>query len=250
VRAALPLLLLAPIALGGCLGVETTQDRSARKSREARTRLATQKGLSIGSINRQITVEQAAVVQDPNGIAAVVRLKNAGGAQTGVPVAITVQDRKGTKLFANDAPGLEPALVSMPALQKGEDAFWVNNQIIATGKAAKLEVKVGDPKARPAVALPRIATSGITLGHDQDGAYAHGIVSNESDVVQKRLTIFCVAVAGTQVEAAGRAVIDRLLPAKQNPKKPTKFTVYFIGTPKRGDLRCAAPPTTLPGGTK
>ena len=248
-RAALPLLLVLPIALGGCLGVETTQEKSARKARNAKTRLAHQKGLTIGSLNRDIKVEQSTVLQDPNGIAAVVRLKNDGGAQANVPVAITIQDRKGTKLFANDAPGLEPALVSMPALQKGEEAFWVNNQIIATGKAAKVQVKVGDAKARPSGGLPKITTSAVTLGHDQDGAFAHGIVRNESDVIQKRLTIFCVAVAGSRVEAAGRAVIDRLLPVKQS-SKPTKFTVYFIGTPKRGDLRCAAPPTTLPGGAK
>jgi hypothetical protein len=240
--------VVAPLALGGCLGVETTQDKSATRAKLAQTRLATQKGLSITKVNTDIKVEQTAVIQDPNGVAAVVRLKNDGATQVSVPVGITVHDAKGAKLFANDAPGLEPALVSMPALRRGEDAFWVNNQIIVAGRARTVDVKVGVAGSSPPADLPKITISKLSVGHDPDGSYAKGIVRNESAIAQKRLTVFCVARDGDTVEAAGRAVVEKLLPAAEE-KKPTTFTVYFIGKPKRADLSCAAPPTVLSGGT-
>jgi hypothetical protein len=194
-----------------------------------------------------VRVELTRVLQDANGVAAIVRLRNDGPAQVGVPVAITVQDAKGAKLFANDAPGLEPALVSMPALRHGETTYWVNNQILVAGRADKLAVRVGAAQGRAPAALPRITISRLRLDHDQDGAFARGIVRNDSPVEQRRLTIFCVAGDGRHVEAAGRAVVDKLPPAA-SATKPTKFTVYFIGRPRRAQLSCAAPPTVLPGG--
>ena len=44
------------------------------------------------------------------------------------------------------------------------------------------------------------------------------------------------------------AVVDRLAPATES-KKPTTFTVFFIGDPKQAQLACTAPPTVLSGGT-
>jgi hypothetical protein len=238
---------LAPLTLTGCLGVKTTQDKSAERAARAETRLANQKGLAVTRENADVKVELSRVLQDANGVAAIVRLKNDGPAQIGVPVAITVQDAKGTKLFANDAPGLDPALVSMPALRHGETTYWVNNQILVAGKADKLAVKVGAARGQAPADLPKITIADLRLDHDEDGAFARGTVRNESAVEQRRLTIFCVVGAGRTVEAAGRAVVDKL-PAAAAAKKPTRFTVYFIGKPKRAELSCSAPPTVLAGG--
>jgi hypothetical protein len=44
-------------------------------------------------------------------------------------------------------------------------------------------------------------------------------------------------------------VIDRLAPAAVL-KKPTSFTVFFIGDPKQSKLECSAPPTVPSGGTQ
>ena len=247
-RLALGLAVLAPMALGGCLGVETTQQKSAKKAKTAGRRLASKKGLTITRSNLAVKVEQSAIVQDPNGVAAVVRVKNTGATQVTLPVAITVSDAHGKKLYANDIPGLDPSLVSLSVLGAGQEAYWVNNQILVAGKAGKLDARVGAAKSSTKGALPRITLSAITSGRDADGPYAKGIVRNESSLTQRRLVISCVARQGTAIRAAGRAVIDSLPPAASS-KKPTSFTVFFIGDPKGASLACAAPPTVLPGGT-
>jgi len=246
---ALGLAALVPFALTGCLGVETTQDKSAAKAKLAVDRIKNQTGLTIAKVNPDVKVEQSAVVQDPNGVAAVVHVKNTGSTQVAVPVAITVSDAAGKKLYANDAAGLDPSLVSLPVIAAGQEAYWVNNQILVAGKAKDIKAEVGAAKAGAPADLPKITLADVTVGHDEDGTYAKGTVRNESPIEQRRLTVSCVALEGAKVLAAGRAVIERL-PAAAAATKPTPFTVFFIGDPKHAKLTCSAPPTVLTGGTK
>lgn len=239
---------LVSSSLTGCLGVETTPEKSRKAEAKAAKELkAQQVGLKIGKPNPSIKVEASSVVQDPNGVAAVVRLKNTGSAQATVPIAITVNDAKGQKLYANDIPGLDPSLTSVAVVEPGQTLDWVNNQILVAGKAAKVAAVVGAAKAKAPGTLPKITISGVTHGKDEDGFYAQGTIANESGVSQRRLVVTCVARAGDKVIAAGRAVVERLDPAK-TLKKPTKFTVFFIGNPKQADLSCSAPPTVLSQG--
>lgn len=247
--AAAAVLAALPVALTGCLGVETTPEKSAKKAKLAATRISSEKGVVVGKANASIAVVASAVVQDPNGVAAVLRLKNTGSTQASLPVGITVSDAKGKKLYANDVPGLDASLTSLPVLAAGEEVDWVNNQILVAGRAAKVSATVGAAKGRAPGALPKITLSDITHDKDADGFFAHGKIANESAIDQKRIVITCVARAGDRVLAAGRAVIERLAPAA-TLKKPTIFTVFFIGDPKRSKLDCSAPPTVLSGGTK
>jgi hypothetical protein len=246
-RKAIILLAGAPVvlSLSGCLGVETTPEKSARAAAKAQTAVTSQKGLQIGAANAQVKVEDASLVQDPNGVAAVVRLKNTGPTQVTLPVAVAVSDAKGKKLYANDVPGLDPSLTSLAVLRAGEEVDWVNNQILVAGKAAKVAAQVGRAKGSPAPgALPKIVIEGVTHGKDEDGFFAHGTLRNASGVSQKRLVVTCVARDGGEVVAAGRAVVEKLDPFA-TIKKPTKFTVFFIGDPKSAQLDCSAPPTVL-----
>jgi hypothetical protein len=246
-RTAIILLAGAPavLSLSGCLGVETTPEKSARAAAKAKTAVTSQRGLTIGAANAQVRVEDTALVQDPNGVAAVVRLKNTGSTQVTLPIAVTVSDAEGKKLYANDTPGLDPSLTSVAVLKAGEETDWVNNQILVAGRAAKVAAEVGQAKGRRAAgALPRVAIADVSHGKDEDGFYAQGTIRNESGVAQKRLVVTCVARDGDRIVAAGRAVVEKLDPAK-TLKKPTKFTVFFIGDPKSAKLGCSAPPTVL-----
>ncbi|HEY6758685.1 MAG TPA: hypothetical protein VI318_04320 [Baekduia sp.] len=237
-------LLSASVALTGCLGVETTPEKSAKKARLAAQSVATQKGLKVGRSNTTIKVEDETVVQDANGVAAVVRVKNTGSAQASLPVGITVTDAAGKKLYANDLPGLDPSLTSMPVVGAGQEIDWVNNQILVAGRAAKVAAVVGVARRKAPATLPKITLEGIRSGKDEDGFYATGTIKNESSIAQKRIVITCVARDGGKVVAAGRAVNDLLQPAA-SLKKPTSFTVFFIGDPQQAKLDCAAPPTVL-----
>jgi hypothetical protein len=237
------------VLLGGCLGVETTPEKSAKKAKAATNSIAHQKGLTIGRINAAIKVEDSTIVQDANGVAAVVRVKNTGPIQVRLPLAITVSDANGKQLYANDTPGLDASLTSLPVLEPGEETDWVNNQILVAGKASKVAAQVGVAKGKAgAAASPKIVVSNVKAGRDEDGNYVKGTVANESAIVQKRLVVSCVARDGDKVLAAGRAIVDRLAPAAES-KKPTTFTVFFIGDPQQAQLACSAPPTVLSGGT-
>jgi hypothetical protein len=249
VNKAIILLATAPLVLGGCLGVETTPEKSAKKAKLAVAGLKREKGLSITAVNQQVRVVRSTIVQDANGVAAVLQLKNTGATQVGVPVGVTVFDAKGNKLYVNDTPGLDKSLTSLPVLAAGDETYWVNNQILVAGKAGKAQGALGAATGKASGALPKIELSGIAVGRDADGRYAKGTIRNASAIAQKRLVVSCVARSGDDVIAAGRAVVERLAPAADSPK-PTHFTVFFIGDPKQAKLTCSAPPTVLSGGTK
>ena len=233
------MLLVFAAGLSAC---QTTQELSAQRAKTAK-KLVNQKGLTVSRENPSIAIGATAVLQDKNGIAAVVELRNTGREpQARLPVSIAVTDAHGKALYRNDVAGLEDSLVSMALLAKGEDAFWVNNQVTATGTPAKVQAKVGAAKGKAPARLPSFTISGVTLGADTDGVYAKGTIVNRSKVAQKRLTIFCVARKGGRTVAAGRAILDALPPAGG---KPTRFTVFFIGNPKGAKLIFSAPPTVL-----
>ena len=127
------MLLLVAAALTGC---QTTQELSAERAKQAK-KLVNQKGMTVSKQNPNVAIGATSLVQDQNGIAAVVELRNTGReAQARLPVSIAVTDAHGKALYRNDVAGLEDSLVSMALLTKGEDAFWVNNQVTATGKPA------------------------------------------------------------------------------------------------------------------
>jgi hypothetical protein len=233
------LVAAAAVALSAC---QTTQELSAQRARSAK-KLVAEKGLTIGRANPDVAVRTTAVLQDANGIAAVVELRNkASAAQARLPVAIAVTDAKGKALYRNDLAGLEDSLVSMALLERGQDAFWVNNQITATGTPAKVKATVGMAKGKLPTHVPSLAVSGVRLSSDSGSATAKGAIVNRSTVPQKRVTIFCVARRGSRIVAAGRAVVDRV-PAAGG--KPIPFTVFFIGNPKGAKLSFSAPPTVL-----
>jgi hypothetical protein len=235
----LAMVLVVAVALSAC---QTTQELSAQRAKTAK-KLVNQKGLTVSRENPNIAVGATAVLQDKNGIAAVVELRNTGkAAQAGLPVSIAVTDAAGKPLYRNDVAGLEDSLVSMPLLTEGEDAFWVNNQVSATGKPAKVQARIGAAKGKVPAQVPRFAISSVTLDSDSDGVFAKGTIVNRSKVAQRRLTIFCVARKGGKIVAAGRAILDALAPAGA---KPTRFTVFFIGNPKGAKLSFSAPPTVL-----
>lgn len=236
--------LLATTALTAC---ESTQDKSARLASKAKTALKAEKGVTVTKPNPDVRVEQTALVQDANGVAAVVRVRNTGKTQADLPVSVVVADAKGHKLYKNDLAGLEPALVSVASLAAGEEAYWVNNQILVSGKPSKVAAAVGAPRADAPGALPRIELSSIEMDRDTDGSFVVGTATNRSAIEQRRLPIFVVGEHGGRIVAAGRAVIDKLPPIAK-AKKPTRFTAYLIGDPKGARLHAFAPPTTLKEG--
>ncbi len=229
--------LLVVVALCGC---ESTQAKSARLERAAKLR-AHATGLKIDHVSRDVTVAGTTVLQDANGAAAVVELRNRSrSAQVGLPLAVSVRDAAGKALYANDTAGLDASLLRVPALPAGGSLAWVDDQVLLAGKGRDAVAEVGAGAVRSR--LPQIDVSGLKLARDAGGSLsAVGTVVNRSTVEQRRLVVFVVARRGARVVAAGRAVVERLAPGKSAP-----FTAFPIGDPQGAELSASAPPTVVP----
>jgi hypothetical protein len=231
---------IAPAAvLAGC---ESTQDKSARLAQEGKARSAGQKGVVVTRQSSRVEVVSTAVVQDDNGAAAVVTMRNATRRPlAALPVSIDVRGRNGHSVFKNDDPGLEPSLVTATVLRPGERLTWVNDQLAVTEPARAVRAKVGDPRARSPNRVPRISVGTPKLVQDPvSGTSAEGFVTNRSAVEQRKLVVTAVGRRGGKVVAAGRAQIRRVQPGKR-----ARYTIFFIGNPRGAKLELTAPPTRL-----
>ena len=237
VRAFALVALLAPV-VAGC---ESSQEKSARLAKQG-GKAFTRKGLEVGRQNPDVKVGRTFVLQDSNGAATVVELRNVSpAALVNVPVSIDVLAAGGRSVFKNDAPGLEPSLVSAPVLRAKSEFTWVNDQVTPTARAKSVQVKVGTSPGRAPASLPKLDVPAPTLKNDPvSGIEAAGSVTNRSKVEQRALIVYCVARKGSKVVAAGRAAIQRLKPGQK-----LLYHVYFIGDPSGAQVSVAVPPTVL-----
>ncbi len=240
------LAVLATAALAG--GCETNAERSAKLEKERLAHpVAVQRGLTITRVNPDVRILETASVHDENGTAVVVRLRNTStAALRDAPIAITLGDAAGATLYQNNAPGLEPALTTVPLLEPGREAVWVDDQIPTTAKAtARVSARVGES---PVVsgALPQLSVRGVhTFEDPANGAGDEGTVTNHSSVTQQKLVVYAVARHGGRVIAAGRAVLPEVPAGRSVP-----FQVFFIGNPLGAQLEVNAPATTFGWGLR
>jgi hypothetical protein len=219
-------------------GCESTQDKSAKLAEQGGV-ASTEKGLRIAERSRDVKVTRQLVLNDRNGTAAVVELRNTSRRTlVDVPIAIDVRDR-GRSVFRNDAPGLEPSLVGVAVLRPGESLAWVHDQVFAPGK--RIAATVGATSARPPARLPEIEVSPPRVGGDTtSGVAVEGRVTNRSGVLQRKLVLYAVARRGDRVVAAGRGQVERLKPGRS-----AGYQIFFIGNPEGARIELAAPPTTF-----
>lgn len=242
-RSPLPLAIaLAGVALV-VTGCESTQDKSAKIAAELGP-VKQEKGLKISVQSKDVEVLSSTLLSDQNGSAVVVRLRNKSNQDlVGVPIAIDVLDAKGKSVYRNDIPGIEPALAAVPFIPAGGETEWVHDQILATGKPAKVEVKVGEGGEPFSGEQPKVSVSEPKIeGDPYSGLLAGGNVENESGEDLERLLLYAVASKGGKVVAAGRGAIE---PFKAKPK-PFPYNIYFIGDPSGAEVKVNQFPT-LPG---
>jgi hypothetical protein len=235
-------LLLATAVAAPLAGCESSQQRSARLERDGATLLTAEKGLDVSRQNRDVKAIESAVIQDENGAAVVVVLRNRAPRPSGrVPIAVELRGAGGRSVYRNDAPGLDPSLVEATGVPARGEEVWVNDQVTPSGRARAVEVRVGLPKGAPPRKLPRMQPAPPRLAQDEiTGVEAVGSIANRSDVEQRRLVVFCVARRGGKLVAAGRAIVNRLAPGRR-----ARYHVFFIGDPRGARLTVAAPPTVL-----
>lgn len=228
------LLIVGCLVLAGC---ETTKQKSARIAAGAQAAV-TETGVDIGTTSRDVEVRGTAVVQDDNGTAVVVTVRNRStAAQPAMPVLIDVRGEAGGSVFRNDAAGLDRSLTTIPALGPGKELSWVNDQVTASGRAASVSATVGtaptSAKGRP-VLLPITGTR--LQGDPTSGIEATGTVTNTTTVDQRDVVLYAVGLRGRRVIAAGRAIVPRIAAGRR-----AVFHAFFIGDPEGTELRVTAP---------
>ena len=241
-RVAPAALALAALALTGC---ETTQEKSAALERVAkrheRAAGAAARGLSIASPARSVKVTTADVVRSSEGAAVAITVVNESArALRDVPIEFHVHDARGASIYANDIPGLGAPLTSLASLGAHASVTWVDDQVQPAGSPTGVRAIVGEGAAAGAP-LPQIAITGAREVEDPaNGPGAEGSVVNHSTIAQQELVIYAVALRGTRVVAAGRAVLQQLPAGTTSP-----FHLFFIGEARGARLQLSAPATTL-----
>lgn len=236
-RAAVPAAALATL-VAATAGCTSTQEKARQLAAGGEEAFAA-KGVQVEKANPDVEVLDTAVVTDANGSAAVVVLKvGAKRPSAGLPVAIDVQGADGKSVFRNDAPGLEPSLTTLAAAAPGETVAWVNDQVVATGKPAKVAARVGVGTGKAPRRVPKLTVSGVKLAEEAAGVAAIGKVRNASKVEQRELVLYGVARKGDRIVAGGRAQVRRVKAGAR-----ASFRMYFIGDPRGADLTISVPPT-------
>ena len=224
-------------------GCETTAEKSARIGKELGP-VKAETGLRISAPSKDVKVVSATVLSSAEGAAVVVEVRNSSGrALADVPILIDVRDAKGKSVYRNDIPGLETALTAIPYVPARGTAVWVNDQVLAAGRPADVEVTVGAGGTAVEAPLPKFTATAPKLeGDPHSGIVAGGNVENRSGERNERLLIYAVARRGDEVLAAGRGAIERVKPEP----KPLPYNVYFIGDPRGAEVQIALFPT-IPG---
>jgi hypothetical protein len=245
--------LLTVVALGAMAftlsACESTESESARLGREGAKLIASAGTLGTGGSNPDVHVGQVALVQGSGRTAAAVQLTNTSpGAQLDVPVLIDVRNPQGASVYRNDIEGLEPSLQQMALLPAHASEWWVDDQVLASGTPSSVKVRVGAAKlsagkAAFAGASSGVQVSGVTLGTQElVGPYLQATAINHSGVTQHNMPVFAVALRGTRVVAAGRALVPSL--AASGAGSHASFRLYLVGSTAGARIELTPAPTT------
>ncbi len=231
------LLVLGAVVAAGC---ESTQDKAAKLA-DSSAEAFTQKGLNVAKENPDVEVVKTWALQDENGTAVAVRLRNRSQRRlVEVPIAIDATDAAGKSLYRNDAPGLDASLVGVALIRPGEELTWVHDQVVAAEKPVKVEAKVGEQKQVLKTEEPRITLQQIEQAEDPAGVTVTGFVMNKSDIEQRDLVVYAAATKGGDVVALGKGQVQRVKPGKR-----ARFNVFFIGDPTGATIDLAVPATVV-----
>jgi hypothetical protein len=230
-------------AAAGLSACESTADKSAAIAAQGQAAVKGGGRVTV-TRNAEVRAARAVVVRGAGGtVAAAVQLRNRGTrAQRNVPVLIDVRDAQGASLYRNDTQGIQPALQQLTLIHGASSAWWVNDQVVASGTPRSVTVRVG--AAKVAATAPKVTLDDVHFDSDATGRFLTGVVVNGSPAVLRNVPVFAVALKGQRVVAAGRAIVPKL-PAQGAPK-PTHFRLFFVGEPRGARLALTVAPTAAP----
>ena len=235
----MPAALIAVLLAVSSCGCESTQEKSAALARQAKHVTIAQHGVSVGRENPSVRVLGSTLVRSSDATAVVVALRDTSGhTLANAPIELTLRDAKGSVLYQNNAPGLQPSLTEVPLLEPGKTVVWVDDQVQVAGAPATASALVGE--AKTASSAPKIEVTSVQSSTVGAEASESGSVANDSAVTQENLVVYAIARRVGKTVAAGRAVLPEVAAGASVP-----FQIYFVGNPKGARIEVSAPATSF-----
>lgn len=198
----------------GASGCETTQEQSAKIARTLGHQSAIAGTTRLGAANRDVRIGREVLLTAAGQSAVALELTNTSTrAQTDFPVLIEVLDAKGRAVYRNNTTGIEPSIQQLALLAPHATAWWVDNEVLASGGVPKTATgQLGAATAQAPSTLPSITTEAVSASDSFPGPHVSATVRNRSTIAQRQLPVYAVALRGGRVVGAGRAIIPSLAP--------------------------------------
>ncbi|MGA0123073.1 MAG: hypothetical protein ACO3KD_08755 [Gaiellales bacterium] len=238
---ALPLLLVAGLALAGC---ESSFDKAAKIRAQAGD-AAKAESIDVTQATG-VTAETLAVLPSADGLmaAVVIRItgKGTGGALLWAPIEVRLLDAAGTEVGTNNVPGADPTLVHVPSLLDGGETLYVNDQIAVTGEPATAEVVVGGTAVATEVAQGLEIANAAVTEDPSFGTTWTATITNQTPVRQEQVIVQALLRDGEEIVGAGIAIIPGL-----DPGASYDVMGFFTGG-QTGELEVFAPASNADDG--
>jgi hypothetical protein len=204
---------------------ESTESESAKIAREAGAAEVVS-SLKLGAVDRNVRVSDVTPLSGGGRRAIAVKLTTTSShAQREVPLLVQETGDGGKVLYSN-ATGAEPLLQRITLLRARASTWWVDDEVLTSGKATGATVTVGTGKRSRADARSTAlsATSSHVAGQSGSSTVS-ALLNNHTGRAQSGVPVFAVALRGDKVVAAGRAVVASV-PAHGDP---TSLDIPLVG---------------------
>ena len=224
----------------GASGCETTQQQSAKIARTLGHQSAIAGTTRLGAANRDVRIEQEVLLTAAGQSAVALKLTNTSTrTQTDFPVLIEVLDAKGSAVYRNNTSGIEPSIQQFALLAPHATAWWVDNEVLASGGVPKTATgQLGAATAPAPGAVPSITTEAVSASDSFPGPHVSVTVRNRSTIAQRQLPVYAVARRGGRVVGAGRGIIPSLAPGAG-----AQVQVPMVGSVSESTISLTVPPT-------
>lgn len=220
---------------------QSTEQESAKIGRESQHQAAGPGALKLGAASHSVRVSDVTLLNSGGRLAVAARLTNTSARpQTDVPLLVNVTGKDGKILYSNETGGVEASLQRIALLRPHQSAWWVDDQVLTSGRASAVELRVGTGSKPRSSAFPAIGTTAMRTAQQSGVSTLSASLVNHSSRGDSKVPVFGVAVRAGRVVAAGRAVIGAL-PAHQGASIP--FQMVLVGNPAGATLELTAVPS-------
>jgi hypothetical protein len=241
-RQAAAALAAAGLVALGAAGCETTQELSAKIGRRLGHQSAIAATTGLGTVNRDVRIDRKVLLTAGGQSAVALKLTNVTAqTQIAFPVLIDVLDANGSSVYRNDTKGIEASIQQLALLAPHASAWWVDNEILASGGVPKtVTAALGASTARAPGAVPEITTQGVSASDSFPGPHVTVTVRNRSAFAQSQLPVYAVALEGRALVGVGRGIVPSLAAGAS-----AQIQVPIVGTVNAATITLTVPPTGL-----